>query len=85
MEEQRKFSIANEVRFYIIFALASFLLVKGFFVPPVGEIAKTVLYASAGLTTLAACMVGVDVKGIIREIRLLKKENVKEIEDREEK
>ncbi len=80
MDEGRKFKIANEIRFYVLFALAAFLLIKGFYEPPVGEIAKSVMWVAAGLTTLGACMVGVDVKGIIREIRLWSQQNEEFVE-----
>lgn len=75
MEEQRKFKIANEIRFYVLFALSAFLLIKGFYEPPVGVIEKSVMWVSAGLTTLGACMVGVDIKGIIRELRMWSQQN----------
>lgn len=82
MEEPRKFKIANEVRFYVLFALAAFLLIKGFYEPPVGEIPRTVMWVAAGLTTLGACMVGVDVKGILRELRLWHEANRRAITEK---
>ncbi len=45
---------------------------------PPGEISHSVLIAAGVLVTVAACVVGVDVKGIIREYRLTKKELLNE-------
>ena len=71
MKEESKFSIAREIRFYMLYLLASFLLVTGLYMEPPGEISASVSIAAGGLMTVAACVVGVDVKGIIREYRMI--------------
>jgi hypothetical protein len=78
MTNESKFNLAREIRFYILFLLASFLLITGLYMEPPGEISRSVLIAAGGLVTVAACVVGVDVKGIIREYRLTKKELLNE-------
>lgn len=78
MTNESKFNLAREIRFYILFLLASFLLITGLYMEPPGEISHSVLIAAGGLVTVAACVVGVDVKGIIREYRLTKKELLNE-------
>ena len=60
--------MTNESKFNL--AHASFLLIVGLYTDPPGHISRSVLIASGGLVTVAACVVGVDVKGIIREWRL---------------
>lgn len=70
MTNESKFNLAHEIRFYALLALASFLLIVGLYTDPPGHISRSVLIASGGLVTVAACVVGVDVKGIIREWRL---------------
>lgn len=81
MKEESKFSIAREIRFYMLFILAAFLLVQGLFMEPPGEISGSVLTAAGGLVTVAACVVGVDVKGIIREYRLTKNDIIESTEN----
>lgn len=70
MTNESKFNLAHEIRFYALLALAAFLLIVGLYTEPPGHISRSVLIASGGLVTVAACVVGVDVKGIIREWRL---------------
>lgn len=86
MDEKENFTWAKEVRFYSLLLLAGFLLIVGLYTPPEGEIAKSVLIAGGGLVTVAACVVGVDVRGIIKEVNngkilvmneLMKEEEIK--------
>ena len=84
MTNESKFNLAHEIRFYALLALASFLLIVGLYTEPPGHISRSVLIASGGLVTVAACVVGVDVKGIIREWRLTRSEilNLSESENK---
>ena len=84
MTNESKFNLAHEIRFYALLALASFLLIVGLYTDPPGHISRSVLIASGGLVTVAACVVGVDVKGIIREWRLTRSEilNLSESENK---
>lgn len=84
MTNESKFNLAREIRFYSLLALASFLLIVGLYTDPPGHISRSVLIASGGLVTVAACVVGVDVKGIIREYRLTRSDilNLSETENK---
>lgn len=84
MTNESKFNLAREIRFYALLALAAFLLIVGLYTDPPGQISRSVLIASGGLVTVAACVVGVDVKGIIREWRLTRSDilNLSESENK---
>ena len=84
MENNNNFNLAREIRFYALLVLAAFLLIVGLYTDPPGHISRSVLIASGGLVTVAACVVGVDVKGIIREWRLTRSDilNLSETENK---
>lgn len=63
--------IRREWRFYTCLFLGFFLLVAGFYVPPMGMIDNSVIIASGIILCIGAMAVGVDLKGCIRELRLL--------------
>lgn len=48
------------------------LMIGGFFSPPLGVIHNSVIVASGILLALGAMCVGVDLKGIIHELRAFK-------------
>ena len=62
----------REIRFYVCLLLGFVLMMCGFFAPPIGEIHNSVLVASGLVLSIGALAVGVDIEGIIRELRLLK-------------
>lgn len=74
-------SIENkrETRFYVCLIMGYALLVGGFFSPPMGDIPNSVIISAGILLCLGALCVGVDLRGIIHELRMLKDDTVKEI------
>ena len=64
----------REARFYICLFMGYGLLVGGFFSPPLGEIPNSVIISAGILLCMGALCVGVDLRGIIHELRLLKNE-----------
>ena len=66
-------SIENkrECRFYTCLVMGFALIVGGFFSPPLGIIHNSVIVVAGILFALGAMCVGVDLKGIIHELRQL--------------
>ena len=64
----------QEIRFYVLIFMSFCLLVMGFWVYPQGSITSSVLVASGLLMSLGGLSVGIDLKEIIRELRLLKRD-----------
>lgn len=62
----------REFRFYVCLLLGFVLMMCGFFAPPSGEIHNSVLVGSGLLLAIGALAIGVDIEGIIHELRLLK-------------
>lgn len=62
----------KDIKFYILVFLAFGLAILGCLVPPVGQIESSMLWAVFAFLGLSACVEGIDLKGIIHEIRLLK-------------
>lgn len=62
----------KDCRFYVSLFCAMTIAMVGTFTPPVGELADSLLWAFFGLLAMDCCVLGVDLQGIIREIRLLK-------------
>lgn len=63
--------IAREIRFYVCVALGYILMVKGFDAPPEGVIERSILISAGILYCLGGLSVGLDLKGVIEELRLL--------------
>ena len=59
----------REWRFYTCLVMGFILVVGGFFSPPLGIIDNSVIVAFGILLSLGALCVGVDLKGIIHELR----------------
>lgn len=74
----------REVRFYVCLLLGFILMMCGFFAPPSGEIHNSVLVGSGLLLSIGALAVGIDIEGIIRELRLLKNEAKEELKTKGE-
>jgi hypothetical protein len=77
-------SIENkrECRFYVCLIMGFSLTVGGFFSPPLGVIDNSVIVTAGILLSLGALCVGVDLKGIIHELRFLQNGTVpKEVEN----
>lgn len=68
----------KDVKFYVVLFLGFSLALLGCLVPPVGVIENSMLWLVFSFLMLSACIEGVDVKGIVREIRLLKEFTTKE-------
>lgn len=66
----------KDCKFYVSLACAMVLVFVGVFCPPIGEIADSLLWAFFGLLALDCAILGLDVQGIIREIRLLKQASI---------
>lgn len=69
-----KMSMENkrEWRFYTCLFMGFSLVCGGFFSPPLGVIDNSVIVAFGILLSLGALCVGVDLKGIIHELRQLR-------------
>ncbi len=77
--------IKKECRFYVCLVLGFALMVMGFFAPPIGTISNSVLVGSGMLLSIGALAIGIDIKGCIHELRLLKVDAAKSInEDKRE-
>ena len=64
----------QEIRFYVLIFMSFSLLVMGFWVYPPGSITSSVLVAAGLLFSLGGLSVGIDLKEISRELRLLKRD-----------
>ena len=64
--------IARECRFYTLVIIGAALMFTAIWMPPIGIISTSVLWGSGITFSLAGLLEGVDLKGIIRELRLLK-------------
>lgn len=62
----------QEMRFYVCLTLTYILLMISLFLPPINVITQSVLYAAIIILGIGALSLGLDVSGILREIRLLK-------------
>lgn len=62
----------KDLKFYTSLFLGFGLALLGCLVPPIGTIETSMLWVVFSFLVLSACVEGIDVKGIIREIRLLK-------------
>lgn len=62
----------REIRFYVCLGLAYILMVVSLILPPLNVITQSVLYASVLILGVGALAVGIDIKGIIHEVRLIK-------------
>lgn len=62
----------QEIRFYVCLGLTYILLMISLFLPPINVITASVLYAAIIILGIGALSLGLDVSGILREIRLLK-------------
>ena len=78
-------SIENkrELRFYTCLVMGFSLIIGGFFSPPLGVIHNSVIVVAGILFSLGAMCVGVDLKGIIRELRQLQS-GAQQKEDKDE-
>lgn len=76
--------VRKEWRFYVTLLLGYVLLILGFFTNPPGIISSSVLIASGLLFSIGAMGLGIDIKGIIHEFRLLKENAVDNIFEEDE-
>lgn len=65
----------KDIKFYFCTLIGAALMFTALFIPPVGVLDASILYGSAAFLVLAGVIEGADVKGIIREIRLLRECN----------
>lgn len=71
----------KDIKFYFCTLIGAALLFTALFIPPVGVIETSVLYGGASFLILAGVVEGADVKGILREIRLLREQKNNMIQD----
>lgn len=62
----------REWRFYTCLVMGFLLVVGGFFSPPLGVIHNSVIVVFGIFLSLGGLCVGVDLKGIIHEVRALR-------------
>lgn len=74
----------KDIKFYFCTLIGAALLFTALFIPPVGVIEASVLYGGASFLILAGVVEGADVKGIIREIRLLREQQMNFKQEKEE-
>lgn len=79
-------SIENkkEVRFYVCLSLAYILLMISLFIPPVGIIASSVLYASIIILGMGALSIGLDISGILHELNEMKRLKIEDFKNEED-
>lgn len=65
----------QEIRFYVCMILGYSLMMIGIWIPPVGIISNSVIIAAGIVLCIGALSIGIDVKGIIHEIRLMKEDD----------
>lgn len=73
-----KEEIRLEWRFYVCIIIGAALMFAGFFAPPLGNISNSVLWGAGMFLVLGGLAVGLDIKGCIREIRLLRQDIIKD-------
>lgn len=71
--------VRKDIKFYIVLFLGFGLALLGCLLPPAGTIENSMLWLVFAFLMLSACIEGVDIKGIIHEIRLLKEFTAKQI------
>lgn len=76
--------IRREWRFYVCICMGFVLMFCGFYVPPIGEINNTVIIGAGMFLCIGSLAVGIDLKGCIHELRMLRREAVETIEENEE-
>lgn len=62
----------KDFKFYASLLIGAAFALLGCLTPPVGAISNSMLWIVFAFLILSACIEGIDVKGIIHEIRLLK-------------
>lgn len=62
----------REARFYVCLILGFSLLVYGIITPPPGEIHQTTIIAAGILFAIGALCVGIDIRGIIKDLVVLR-------------
>lgn len=67
----------RDARFYTCIILGFIFVMCGFFAPPIGEVSNNVLVGAGMFLCVGSLAVGIDIKGCIRELRLLKNETLK--------
>lgn len=77
--------IKKECRFYVCLILGFALMVMGFFAPPIGTISNSVLVGSGMLLSIGALAIGIDIKGCIHELRLLRVDAMKSTNSEEKR
>lgn len=70
--------VQKEVRFYVCLGLAYVLLMVSLFIPPVGIIATSVLYATIIIFGMAGLSIGLDISGILHELNEMKRLKIEE-------
>ena len=74
----------QEIRFYVCMILGYSLMMIGIWLPPVGIIANSVIIAAGIILCIGALSIGLDIKGIIHEVRLMREDDKKWIDDEKE-
>lgn len=72
---ESKREIMHEVRFYACLLLSAILMMISIFTPPQGELHQSVVYMSSIILAIGAVCVGVDIKGILYEVRMMRKQD----------
>ena len=76
--------VQKEDRFYVCLGLAYVLLMVSLFIPPVGIIATSVLYATIIIFGMAGLSIGLDISGILHELNEMKRLKIEEFKTDEE-
>ena len=76
--------VQKEIRFYVCLVLAYVLLMVSLFIPPVGIIATSVLYATIIIFGMAGLSIGLDISGILHELNEMKRLKIEEFKTDEE-
>lgn len=68
-------STHKDIKFYFCVLIGAAMMFAALYTPPEGSIELSALYGASSFLILAGVIEGADIKGIIREIRLLKESN----------
>lgn len=68
----------KDIKFFTSLLLGFALALLGCLLPPAGTIENSMLWLVFAFLMLSACIEGVDIKGIIHEIRLMKESTIRD-------
>lgn len=65
----------HEVRFYACLLVSAILMLISIFTPPQGELHQSIVYMCSIILAIGAIAVGADIRGILYEVRMMRKQD----------